>query len=212
MSHITDRFASSLDRRDQGPNEAIAQEIAEGKTVDLLRDVTNVLKSKAGVRHKNDAVMVMMALSRIAPHFLVDHLDLLLELLKSKSNRQVFGSMIALANVAPLSPEPVRPHIPAILRAMDQSTVVTRDHGFTILTELYKEDESGDLLALINEQILSAPPNQLGQYTEKFMLVIRPDDITSLIQALEVRSAELTNEHHRKRVGKNLKKLSQRKS
>lgn len=209
MNNVTDRFASALDRRDQGPNEAIAEEIARGATPDLLRDVTKVLESKANTRLKNDAVMVMMALSRIAPHFLEDHFDLLMKVLRSSSNRQVFGSMIALANLAPLKRRELRGHIPMILKAMDQGTVVTRDHGFTILTELYKEDQSGDLLSLINEQILKAPPNQLGQYTEKFMIVVRPGDIPALIEALEARAGELTNEHHLKRLGKNLKKLQQ---
>ncbi len=205
--NIVDRFSSSLDQRDQGPNEVIAQQVADENNLTLLGEVIQVIHSSASVRIKNDAVMVLMALSRINAAHLKEYVDLLVGILTSKSNRQVFGGMIALANVTPLVRDKVQPHLSIILEAMDRGTVVTRDHGFTILTELYQIDQTGDLLALIHEQLLSAPPNQVGQYTEKFMAVVKKGDVPIFIEALEVRSGELTNEHHRKRLGKNMKKL-----
>lgn len=205
--NVIDHFSSSLDRRDQGPNEEIAQQIVDGEGGKLLEEVVQVIQSKAVTRTKNDAVMVLMAISRINPKMLVNQADLFIHLLESKSNRQVWGSMIALANMASLVKEKIKPHLAKILQAMDEGTVVTRDHGFSILTELYKEDRTGDLLALIHEQLLNAPPNQVGQYTEKFMEVVRREDIPAFVEALEVRGRELINEHHLKRLGKNLKKL-----
>ena len=205
--NVVDQLSSALNRRDQGPNEAIATAIAKGKDFALLEEVKAVLESKANTRPKNDAVLVLTALSRLQPEMLIEQVGLLVALTKSKSNRQVFGSMIALGNTAPFVRDQLLPHLPEILKAMDEGTVVTRDYGFTILTELYKEDLSGDLCLLINEQILKAPSNQLGQYTEKFMKVVRKEDNTSLINALEIRSGELTHENHRKRLMKNLKKI-----
>lgn len=204
---VIDRFSSALDCRDQGPNEVIAQQIVEESGGKLLAEVIQVIHSKSSVRIKNDAVMVLMAVSRINEAILVQQVGLFIDLLGSKSNRQVFGSMIALANISPLTRKQVKPHLATVLDAMDEGTVVTRDHGYTILTELYKEDTSGDMLALINEQLLKAPSNQVGQYTEKFMVVVRKEDVSVFMEALEVRSEELTNEHHRKRLGKNLKQL-----
>ncbi len=207
LQNVVDQFSSSLDHRDQGPNEVIAQQIVDEEGGKLLEKVTQVIHGKYTTRIKNDAVMVLMAVSRIHPGILVNQMDLFIQLLDSKSNRQVFGSMIALANIAPLVREKIKPHLAKILQAMDEGTVVTRDHGFTILTELYKDDPSGDLLTLINEQILNAPSNQVGQYTEKFMEVVRKEDVSAFVEALEARAQELTNEHHLKRLGKNLKKL-----
>ena len=207
MKNVINRLSSAMDRRDQGPNEAIAQEVVASGNPDLLQEVVQVILSNNPVRLKNDAVMVLMAISRIKPGILLEQTRLLISLLDSKSNRQVWGSMIALANMAPMVREDIKPYLAKILRAMDEGTVVTRDHGFTILTELYKDDPSGDLLALINEQLLNAPPNQVGQYTEKFMEVVRKEDLSSCIATLEVRAQELTNEHHLKRLGKNLRKL-----
>ncbi|MDW3196472.1 MAG: hypothetical protein R8G66_29120 [Cytophagales bacterium] len=205
--NVIGRFSSSLDRRDQGPNEVIAQAIVDDAGGDLLEEVVQVIHSKAATRTINDVVMTLMAVSRIHPKLLVQKADVFIDLLESKSNRQVWGSMIALANMAPLVKEKLKPHLVKILQAMDEGTVVTRDHGFSILTELYKEDQSGDLLALINEQLLNAPSNQVGQYTEKFMEVVRKEDVSTFVEALEVRGQELTNEHHLKRLGKNLKNL-----
>jgi len=91
---------------------------------------------------------------------------------------------------------------------MDQGSVVTRDHGINLLIDLYSQTKyQKDITPLLEEQLLKAPDNQLGQYTEKWMKVIATSDIEKLLKILNRRLPELTSEYHKKRIDKNIRKL-----
>jgi len=63
------------------------------------------------------------------------------------------------------------------------------------------------MFLLIQEQLMKAPSNQLGQYAERLIEVLNKKHLNSLIETLESRREDVTNEHHIKRLNKNLKKL-----
>ncbi len=205
---IEAQFSSGYGRRDQGPNRELASSIAAGQNYDAVSEIFGLFEKKMTARQLNDAVLTLAAVSSEAPEMLRNHVDELADLLNSKVNRQIFGSMIALANVSYLVPEKLQPYLSLILDAMDSGTVVTRDHGFTILTQLYKIDRSNMLLPLILEQLMKAPPNQLGQYTEKFISVMKYEHREELARVLEDRMEELESPNHRQRLSKNLKKIT----
>ncbi|MBV6647646.1 MAG: hypothetical protein KI790_19465 [Cyclobacteriaceae bacterium] len=204
---ISSRLASSQNRRDQGPNKEFAEEIARTRDGQLLDELIFFLGQKPKVPLANDAVLVLTALSELAPEMLVEKVDFLVDTLQSNVSRQVFASMIALHNISDIRPQLLVPHLTLILDAMTTS-IVAKDHGFSILCSVYTiPEQQENILHLVMEQIFSAPPNQLGQYTEKFMVVVGSSHINDFREALLTRREELNNEHHLKRLDKNLKKL-----
>ncbi len=202
---VIDQFSSSCGRRDQGPNRALAARIVD-RDHQLLGEVMDATSHQTTALG-NDAVMVLMAVGELHPELLVPYTSQLLDLLSAKSNRQVWGSMIALSHIAPLIKSELLEALPLILGSMDSGSIVGRDHGYTILTVLYEDDSGGILWPLMKEQLLKCPPNQFGQYTEKTMEVLKAPDREEMVFTIEQRLSELTNEHHRKRALKNLKTL-----
>ena len=151
----------------------------------------------------------MAWVAETSPQMIVPYTDLLIENFNSSINRVVWGSMIALAEIRDQMPEKLFEALPKILDAMDAGTVVTRDYGFRILISLYSVPSyQEDLLYVILEQIRMAPDNQLGQYAEKFMVVLNPKHKDLLCDVLAERLSELSNSHHINRLNKNLLKLS----
>ncbi|MEM9324622.1 MAG: hypothetical protein AAGA85_03160 [Bacteroidota bacterium] len=205
---IEEAFSSSFGRRDQGPNRALAKDIVTRQDFEAITELFEVLARKSSVRVHNDAVLTIAAISSEAPQMLTAHVSELMQLLKANINRQVFGAMIALANLSSLVPEQMSEHLGLIMASMDKGTVVTRDHGFTILTQIYKVDKSGDLLPLILEQLMKAPPNQIGQYTEKFISVMDYTHRDELSAVLQERLNELDAPNHQARIRKSLLKIS----
>ena len=206
---IIDRFSSSQGRRDQGPNQELAAEIVEQKDLTLLGKVLEVIDLNPSERIVNDAVMTLMAISEQDPNLLATSVPIWLDLLKSRSNRQVWGSMVILSHLAPLKYSELRQHLLLILESMDMGSVVGRDHGYSILCEFYRHDKDKEIWPLMTEQLLKSPPNQFGQYIEKTMEVLRKQDREELIRILEIRLDELDHPNHRKRALKNLKQLRQ---
>ena len=205
---IQDQLAHSLDRRDQGPNRELAERIINKGGAAQLQELVDFFLTQPDKNLQKDCVLTMAWVGELSPEMLVPHVDLLLGNFNSEIPRVVWGSMIALAFSANLVPDQIYKALPEIIDTMDAGTPVTRDHGYRMLITLYQTEKyREDVFYIILEQIQLAPSNQLGQYAEKLIKVLDTKHKKELIVVLEDRSAELTNEHHKKRLGKNLKKL-----
>ncbi len=205
---ISDHLAYSQGRKDQIPNKLLAQEITSTGDSERLIELIQFIESKPHRRLQMDAALTVAYVGDLLPKMLIPHVDFLIEKLKDPIDRVAWGSMIALSHVSPLVIDQMYERLPEILDAMDMGSIVGRDHGYQVLVNLYKEDRYvSDMIFILLEQIRKAPSNQLGQYTERLMKVIRDEDRPELVTALEERRLELTNEYHLKRLTKNLKKL-----
>ncbi|MEP1093997.1 MAG: hypothetical protein ABJG78_02745 [Cyclobacteriaceae bacterium] len=205
---ISDKLAYSRSHRDQGPNKILAQEIVDSEDVDALRELKSIVLSGAHKRLRMDAALTIAYVGELKPAMLINFVDFLLDRLNDPIDRVGWGSMIALSYISPQQPSKMYTNLPVILDAMDTGGIVGRDHGYRILIDLYSvEKYSVDMFFIILEQIQKSPSNQLGQYTERLMSALNERDKPELISALEDRRGELTNEHHIKRLTKNLKKL-----
>ncbi len=209
MMAIQDDFAFSLNKKDQGPNKALAERIVNNGGSEQLQELVDFFKTEPHKDLQKDAVLTMMYVAERSPEMLVPFVDLLLENFGSSINRVVWGSMIALGHLAHLVPDMMFTALPLIIEAMHKSTIVARDHGYRIMTKLYQTSTyKEDMFFVLLEQIRLAPPNQLGQYAERLMEVLDISHKNKLIDALEERYIDLSNDHHKRRLRKNLKKLN----
>ena len=208
-SGVASLLSFSKNRRDQGPNRILATKISDSRDVGILKELIDFFKTKPNKELQKDCVLTMAWVAETSPQMIVPYTDLLIENFNSSINRVVWGSMIALAEIRDQISEKLFEALPKILDAMDAGTVVTRDYGFRILISLYSVPSyQEDILYVILEQIRMAPDNQLGQYAEKFMVVLNPEHKALLYNVLAERLSELSNSHHIKRLNKYLLKLS----
>lgn len=135
------------------------------------------------------------------PELCLTFTDKLLELLKSKKNRLVWGSLTALESYAELITDILFQNLDQIISASEKSSVVAKDHAVQIYQKLAKVDDYYDsAIELMLEQVRICADNQLGQYAERTLDVIRPERKNELIEALRLRIAGLENHHHVRRV------------
>lgn len=205
---IQNQLAHSLGRKDQVPNKALAQSIADAEYMSGLNKLIQFIESGPIDRLQMDAMLAIAYVAEQKPQLVVDHVDFLISKLNDPINRVIWGSMIALAHMADLVSDKLFEALPKVIDAMDAGTVVTRDFGFRILVSLYKVEQfCDDVFYIISDQIILAPSNQLGQYVERMIPIVKVDHKKKLIAILEERNVDLTNKHHIKRLNKNLKKL-----
>ena len=205
---IQDKLAFALDRNDQYPNRQVAESIVDTGGKKKVEELAAFVISQPGQRAQSDAILALAYVGELAPELLSDQAEFLIDQLDSPINRVIFGSMIGLAHIAHLQAEKLFDALPQIIDAMDTGTVVTRDHGYRIMITLYGKNRfQEDLFALIQEQLMKAPSNQLGQYIERLIPVLNKMHLNLLIETLEERQNDIVNEYHVKRLNKNLKKL-----
>lgn len=206
---IVSRLSYSQNRKDQGPNKVLAQDIIDRADQDGILQLFALLASKETHKElRKDASLTIAWVAERAPYLIERYAAELVSFLHDTTNRVIWGSMMALCAIAELKKPFLFENLSVIIDAMDAGTVVTRDHGYRILVTLYQDEHyAPDVILLIKEQLLLAPSNQLGQYAERMLPVIQPAHKPLLISTLETRREDVKNPHHLKRLNKNLKKL-----
>ncbi len=207
--NIIERLASQQNRRDQKPNIELGREIARSGDTKAINEIRSLLTNKnTSIEILADLIKTLESVGEVAPDLIADLYPQVITFIDHKNNQIVWRTMCVLALIGPFNRKLVFQDLSRILEIMDQGSVITRDHGINLLIDLYSQKEyHKDITPLLEEQLLKAPDNQLGQYTEKWMKVIATSDIEKLLKILNGRLPELTSEYHKKRIDKNIRKL-----
>jgi len=185
---ILDQLASSLGHRDEKPNIDLAVKIAKSGNREQVNELLSALSSKKGdVRH--DAIKVLYEIGERKPGMISGHVKEFLQALKHKDNRMKWSAMTALSSISKAEPQLLVPYLVDIVNAMDEGSVITRDHGIYILSNLATIKKlHKDCMELLLEQIEKAPVNQVPMYAEKTAEVISPPYVKRFLGVLAKRS------------------------
>lgn len=204
---VIQKLSSSLNRKDEVPNQELAQEIAQTNNKKAISELIENLSNKKPIQ--NDCIKVLYEIGRISPSLISNYLNTFLELLQSKNNRLQWGAMIAIGTIVAESPKEVYESLPAILLASDKGSVITKDYAFNIIIELAQTNEyEEDAVPLILEQLTRSPTNQLPMYAEKVTSIANAKNKEQLSKALNSRLQDIEQESKKKRIEKVLRKIS----
>ncbi|MCB9230049.1 MAG: hypothetical protein H6581_00150 [Bacteroidia bacterium] len=205
---VIPQLASSLNRRDEVPNQELARQIA------LHQDKVAVLELVSHLSHKSkdiqhDCIKVLYEVGALAPGLIADQVSTFADLLSSKNNRLQWGAMTALHSIIAANPGAIYNILPGIIAAMERGSVITKDYGMYILIDLGRDPAYAEnTFALLLEQLLKSLPNQLPLYAEKAVAVINNGNKDRFVKALTTRLPDLDKESKRKRVEKVIRKVS----
>lgn len=207
---VLEKLATSLNRRDEVPNQKLARRILRERNAAAVQELVENLNHKnKGIQ--GDCIKVLYEIGESNPDLIATYYKEFGKVLESKNNRLVWGAMIALDTIAVKEPKRVHSMLSKILKVADSSgSVIARDHAVGILVKLgslkpYKRD----CVPLLIEQLMSCPNNQFPMYIEMSGPVIDADNRKRFQQVIETRVNELDKESQKKRVARVLKKLTQ---
>jgi hypothetical protein len=204
---ILPKLASSQNRKDEVPNQELAQEIAEtGNKQAIAELVSNVSNKDKNLQ--SDCIKVLYEIGERKPGLIAEHLPAFLQLLESKNNRLVWGAMTALSGIASVNPAGLHENLPRILDAANKGSVIAKDQAVNILIKLAANPEYTDnALVLLQELMETCPTNQLPMYAENALPVIKGNRKKDFASLLTKRLPEIDKESKQKRVAKVIKKL-----
>ena len=204
---MIDQLADSLGRRDEAPNIVLAEKIAQTLDKTAIKEIVSLTnhKRKAVVY---DALKVLYEIGARKPALITGYFKDFLTFLTNKDNRIQWGAMTALSVISKDKPELLAKHIVEVVDAMDYGSVITRDHGIYILTDIGRINKHhANCMELLLEQIEKSPVNQVPMYAEKTAEIITPIYVDRLIEILQSREDVLSIESKRKRIDELIKKL-----
>ena len=204
---VIDKLASSLNRRDEAPNKELAAHIGTTNDHAAVKELLgNLHNSSTAIQ--NDCIKVLYEIGERKPAMLSEYVNEFVALLDHQRNRLRWGGMSALARITHENPEAIYAALSKIMAAAESGSVITKDNTVAILIKLcLLERYAEDAFALLNEQLLKSPPNQLPMYAENALPVINEKNRNLFVKTLSARLDDLEQETKRKRVEKVLKKL-----
>jgi len=204
---VIDKLATSLNRRDETPNQELAQSIADHADKIAVKELVDNLTN----RDKNiqsDCIKVLYEIGERKPELISNHVKDFLALLETKNNRLVWGAMTALDTITPENPETIYSGLPAIVRATDSGSVIARDHAVSILTKMITiRKYEKPAFRLLIEQLKTCPTNQLPMYAENAMRIVNNDNRKIFVNTLSSRVRSIEKLSKRRRVEQVIKKL-----
>jgi hypothetical protein len=190
---VLDRIAYFQNRRDEVPNQVLAQELAR------TRDAAGIAEIAAGLGNKNqsvrsDCLKVLYEIGYLSPELIAGHVGDFLKLPKDKDNRMVWGAMIALAAIAGLRPAEIWARVDDVIAAVEKGTVITVVWGIRALARVAAADPaySARIFPVLMRQLRAAIPRDVPTHAESIAPAVNRSNMAEFLAVVESRRGELT--------------------
>jgi len=185
---VLGKIAHFQDRRDEVPNQEVARELAQTRSLADIREIAENLWNKEP-NIQSDCLKVLYELGYLVPELIADYLDDFLKLLKHRNNRMVWGGMIALSTIAGLQADRIFPHVDEIQKTMEAGSVITNDAGIKALTEVAarKDEYRARIVPYLLERLSNSRPVDAPRYAEIILAAIGTADKAEFVKILEKR-------------------------
>lgn len=190
---VLGRLAIAQGRRDEAPNQELARDLAERE------DRAGIGELVANLRHadqnvRSDCLKTLYEVGYLKPELIVDYAGEFVRLLRDRNNRMVWGSMIALAAIAPLRADELFQQRQRILAAMAEGSVITVDNGVKILAALAAANASyrDELFPYLLNHLATCRPKEVPQHAEAIAPAVNAAHADAFVAVLERRLANMS--------------------
>jgi hypothetical protein len=191
---VLPRLAYFHNRRDETPNQELAQDLAARSNRAGIREIAENLWN-AEVDIQADCIKVLYEVGAIRPQLIAGYVDDFLKLLQSKNNRLVWGGMTALAAIADIKAAEIYAQRAVLLRAMETGSVITNDNGIQTLARVAASAPARrqKLFPLLLRYLETCRLKDVPQYAEKIQLAVGPAQRAGFKRVLEKRLAGMSS-------------------
>lgn len=202
-------LASSLNQRDQNSNQALADDIIKFKKSNWIKELIDNLNNP-NKSIQSDCIKVLYEIGeRGSSELIAPYYKEFGKLLKSPNNRMVWGAMTSLDTITYINPHEIYKLLPEIIEALENGSVITIDHGVSILAKLSSLSKySKSTFPLLMKELERCPAKQFPMYTEKSVIAISNSNKKQFLNLLKVRLTELEKISQRKRIEKVISKIN----
>ena len=204
------KIAYYQNRRDEVPNQELAKALATKRDRKGIREIAENLWSE-NPNVQSDCLKVLYEIGFLQPELVAPYIGDFLKLLRSRNNRLVWGAMIALSTVADVKADTIYPHVAEIQQVMDQSSVITKDNGVSVLAHVaaHSAAYSREIFPYLLHHLETCRPKDVPQHAERTLVAVNARNKKQFVAVLEKRLVDLSGSQSA-RVKKAIKEAEQR--
>ncbi|QPC45598.1 hypothetical protein [Mangrovibacillus cuniculi] len=190
---IVSKLASQQGRNDEVPNIELAHELAKEEDREAIQDLIQLLSSKEK-KIQNDCIKVVYEIGAVKPELICEYAVVFIELLRSRNNRLVWGSMSALATIAEVASETLMLHVDVLKSVMKTGSVITVDKGVLTLAKLaaVKEENNQIIFPFLLQHLETCRPKEIPQHAESTLIAVTEDNKEEFLHVLRLREEYLS--------------------
>lgn len=190
---MLEKTAFGLERNDEEPNIALAEELCRDRNLAGIAEIAAGLDSKKP-RLANDCIKVLYEIGARNPELIADDTEKFLSLLRSPNNRLVWGGMTALTYVTHLRPQIVFSSLELVLEALEHGSVITKDNAVSVLAELARTNfhYAETVFPILLSHLAACRPKEIPQHAERISVCIGRENLSPFVDLLESRKADLS--------------------
>lgn len=191
---VVDLIASSQGRRDDAPNKALAKMLVANQDADGIGELVGNL-SNPDKAVQSDCIKVLYEVGYLAPDLIAPFWDIFLDLLSSKNNRLVWGSMIALDAISAVKTDELFASHEVITKTVKTGSVITQDAGIRALSQIAgaREDYREEILPFLLGFLQTCRPKDLPRHAEGMLPAIDSQHAALFLALLSRRRSDLTD-------------------
>jgi hypothetical protein len=174
------------------PNKELARELAETKNLAGIDEIAKNLWNK-NKSVSSDCLKVLYEIGYINPDLISEYVDEFLKLLKSKTNRMVWGAMIALATIAERKSAEIWANINAVINAVENGTLITVVWGIKTLAKVASTNKKYNecIFPFLIDNLKKSISRDLLLHTESILLAVNSENKQEVLAVLDSRKSEL---------------------
>lgn len=190
------KIAFFQNRRDEVPNQLLAKELAEKEDTAGIREIADNLNNK-DKNISSDCLKVLYEIGYLKPNLIAPFVGNFLLLLSHKDNRKVWGAMIALGTIAPISHREIGSQIETVIDAVNKGSVITVVWGVRVLAvTLAKETSLEDrILPELLHILQVCVPRDVPTHLESMLPMITATNRKIILAVVESRHPGMTAAH-----------------
>ncbi len=187
------KIAFYQNRRDEVANQQLAKELAETENQAGIREIVENLQHK-NKNVQSDCLKVLYEIGYLKPELIAPYVQDFLGLLKSKSNRMVWGAMIALATIADKKSKEIYQQLATVIKAVDEGTLITVVWGVKALAKVAVSEQTykQKIFPLLTAQLKKCAPRDVPMHAESILPAIDVNNKQEFLSILEARKPEMS--------------------
>ena len=190
---VLNRIAYFQSRRDEVPNQDLARSLARTKNWAGIREIAENLHS-SNRNVQSDCLKVLYEIGYLDPALIAGYADDFLDLLHSKNNRVVWGSMIALAMISPLQARAIGKRLDEVMKAIDAGSLITVVWGVKTLAGVASASRTyrARILPVLLRQLKTCLPRDVPTHTQSILPAVDESNRGKFLAVLSSRLPDLS--------------------
>ena len=187
---ILQQIAYFQQRRDEVPNQELARDLAERRDYAGIREIAEHLAND-NPQIQSDCLKVLYEIGYREPELIAAYAPAFVDLLRSRNNRLVWGSMIALSTLAQIAPNMLFAHSTVIQQAIERGSVITVDNGIKTLARIAAGNAAYNqvIFPYLLRHLDTCRPKDIPQHADSIVVAVNTGNQQAFIAALEQRLA-----------------------